>query len=198
MSDAAHPSDLLMQQAYEQLQTGRFEEAVETFSTSLSLQPRTAQALRGRGLAYAQLQRWPLAVADFRAVHELAPEDLETWVDLATSMSMIHEQTYQAIEQFEQLLNAHPDCLRGQFELGMLHLRLGAIPKGRQHLQHALACRPSFEQRRQIESILGQQDKLDHKRFYRPDFEALHQQEMKQAADFGERLRSWWVRWRKK
>ena len=46
----------LMEQAYEQLTEGRFEEAVETFSASLAVQPKMAQALRGRGLARVQLK----------------------------------------------------------------------------------------------------------------------------------------------
>ena len=83
---------------------------------------------------------------------------------------------YQAIDVFEALLSRQPHCARAQLELGLLYLRLGAIPKGRQHLQQALASRPTLEQRRLIESVLREQARLDRQRVYRPDFEALHRE----------------------
>lgn len=198
MSDAAgQGSNTLMQQAYEQLAGGRFEEAVETFSAALAVDPDAAGAWRGRGLAHAQLKRWSLAAADFEAAAHRAPEESDHWIEWARSLAM-DDQVYPAIGVFETLLTQQPACLRGHLELGLLHLRLGAIPKGRQQLQQALACRPSLEQRRQIEAILAQQDTLDRKRFYRPDFEALHrEEEARRAVGFAARLRAWWTRWRR-
>lgn len=199
MSDAssAHAPTVLMQQAYEQLQEGRLEEAVETFSASLVVAPRHANALRGRGVAYLQLKRWDLAAADFEAVRSLAPDDLDSWVNLATSLSMQPENTYHAMTLFDELLSTHPDSLQGHWQVGLLHLRLGAIPKGRQHLQQALTCRPTLGQRRQIEAILHEQATLDRTRYYRPDFEALHQQEAQQSMGRWSRLRAWWTRGRR-
>ena len=188
---------VLMQQAYEQLQEGRIEEAVETFSASLVVAPHQANALRGRGLAYLQLKRWDLAAADFEAVRSLAPDDLDNWVNLATSLSMQPENMYHAMKVFDELLSTHPDSLQGHWQLGLLHLRLGAIPKGRQHLKQALTCRPTLGQRRQIEAILHEQAALDRKRYYRPDFEALHQHEVQQSMGRWSRLRSWWTRRRR-
>ncbi len=164
-----------MQQAYEQLTEGKFEEAVETFSAAVALEPQEGAGLRGRGLAYIELKQWALAAADFEAARTLVPGDADNWVDLGVSLAR-DDRIYPAIEVFETLLVQQPDCVRGHLELGLLHLRLGAIPKARQHLQDALAHRPTLAQRRLIESILREQDKMDHKRFYRPDFEALHQQ----------------------
>ncbi len=183
-----------MQHAYEQLTEGRFEEAVETFSASLVVGPREVPALRGRGLAYLQLQRWSLAAADFDAARQLAPDDSDNWVDFGVSLAMDH-QMYPAIEVFETLLSRQPDCVRGHLELGLLHLRLGAIPKGRQQLQQALACRPTREQRALVESTLREQARLDRKRFYRPDFEALRQQRQSRPSLLGpQRVLAWWKR----
>ncbi len=165
----------MMQQAREQLQDGRFEEAVETFSAALALRAREPEALRGRGLAHAQLQQWASAAADFSLAKDAAPEDPDNWIDWANSLAMDH-QTYQAIDAFEALLARQPDCLRAHLELGRLYLRLGTIPKARQHLQQALTCRPTGAQRQAITAILQEQDRLDRNRYYRPDFEALNRQ----------------------
>ena len=169
----------LMKQAYDQLQEGQFEEAVETFSASLAIDPREPKALRGRGLAYLQLKRWSSATTDFEAARTLTPDDPDNWVELGISLAM-DDQIYPAIDVLEKLLARQPKYARAHLELGLLHLRLGAIPKGRQQLQQALACRPTLAERRLIESVLREQDQLDRKRYYRPDFEALRRQRQEQ------------------
>ena len=182
MSDSApEAAKTLIEQAYGQLAEGRLEEAVETFSAAITLEPQEAAALRGRGVAQAHLKQWALAVKDFASARDVNPEQTDNWVDLGFCLGM-DNQAYPAIEVFDTLLTKHPDCVRGHLELGRLHLRLGAIPKGREQLQQALACRPTLEQRRLIESILSEQDTLDKKRYYRPDFEALHQQDQKRSS----------------
>ena len=188
MNDEPKPTSgtVLMQQAYEQLTEGKFEEAVETFSAAVALEPQEAAGLRGRGLAYVELKKWALAAADFEAARTLVPGDADNWVDLGVSLAR-DDRIYPAIEVFETLLVQQPDCVRGHLELGLLHLRLGAIPKARQNLQEALAHRPTLAQRRLIEAVLREQDKMDHKRFYRPDFEMLHQQRQ------GQRVSSSWI-----
>ena len=197
MSDASpEAAQTLMKQAYDQLTDGRFEEAVDTFSASIAVAPQEAQALRGRGLAYLQLKRWSLAAADFLAVRDLAPDDPDNWVDLGISLAM-DNKAYPAIDIFETLLTKQPECARAHLELGLLHLRLGAIPKGRQQLQQALACRPTLAQRQLIESTLREQAQLDRKRYYRPDFEALRAQRRAHASvGWMQRLRTWLTRLR--
>lgn len=186
-----------MQQAYDQLHDGRFEEAVETFSASLALDPRETHALRGRGLAHRQLKRWSLASADFEAARTLAPDDPDNWVELALNLAM-DNQIYPALDVFDTLLARQPHCARGYLELGLLHLRLGAIPKGRHELQQALSCRPTLAQRRLIESVLHEQDQLDRKRYYRPDFEALRRQRQEEGASshWLQGVRALWKRFR--
>ena len=175
-----------MEQAYAQLQEGQFEAAVETFSASLALGPRTSQALRGRAQAYGRLRRWSLAAADFEAARDLDPNDTDAWADWGISLAH-NQQIYPAIDAFDALLAKHPMCVRGHMELGKLYLQIGAIPKGCQQLQQALAYQPTLEQRHAIEALLHEQQKLDKKRAYRPDFEALHRAEQQTAPA--------WVRW---
>jgi len=193
-----HAAQTLMQQAYGQFAEGRFEEAVDTFTAALALAPQEPTALRGRGLARFQLKQWALAAADFDAAKTLAPDDADNWVDLGTSLAM-DDRVYPAIAVLEALLTKQPDCIRGHLELGLIHIRVGAIPQGRQHLQAALARRPSLEQRRLIQSILAEQDRLDRKRYYRPDFEALHrQQEAGGSPGLMAAIRQWFGRMRQR
>lgn len=172
MSEPSPAAETLRTQAFEQLQGGLLDEAVATFSSCLSLHPNDVGALRGRGVAYLQLKQWPLASADLRAAAERQPDDPENWVDLGFSLGM-ENQVYPAIEIFERVLTKHPHHVRGHFQLGLLYFRVAAIAKGREHMQAALAAKPSLAERRAIEAVLREQDRLDKQRYYRPDFEAL-------------------------
>lgn len=189
MSGAEPPLASLRAQAAAQLRDGQWEDAVETFSACLALDLQDAASLQGRAMARFQLQQWAEAIADFRAAKARHPDDLENWVGLGMSLAMDH-QVYPAIATFEELLAAHPDYVRGHLQLGLLYLQLGIIPKGRRQLEQALACRPSAPDRRLIESTLREQSKLDRKRYYRPDFDALARQRGQHPQAFT-RLRGW-------
>lgn len=170
--DQSSPRPSWVAEAFAQLTDGAFEGAIERFSQGLAAEPKQAAAYQGRALACVQLKRWSEAIADFATAKRLNPDDLENWLGLGMSLAMDH-QIYEAIDVFEKLLAAHPDYARGHLQLGVLYLQLCATAKGRQHLERALACRPSLAERRLIERVFKEQEALDRKRYYRPDFEAL-------------------------
>ena len=137
-----------------------------------SIEPDAAQAFRGRALALVQLKRWQAAAQDFSKARELDPDTLDNWVGLGLSLAS-EGQVYRAIAVFDDLLAKHPRYVRGHIQAGLLYYRICATAKGRRHLETALACRPSLEERRLIERILREQAALDQRRYYRPDFDAL-------------------------
>ncbi len=53
------------------------EPAISNFSKALSLHPRSLKALQGRGDAYAMSGRYDEALADYRALIDLEPDDIE-------------------------------------------------------------------------------------------------------------------------
>ncbi len=178
----------MIEQAYGQLKEGYFEDAVEAFSDCLLLEPAEAKAYYGRGMANFQLKRWESAVPDFRRAKELNPEDPEHWVALAMSLAASNK-IYDAIEVFETLLAKQPKYVRGHIQLAELYYRLGVITKGHRQLDIASASRPSLDQRRLIEQMRKEQAALDKKRYYKPDFEALRQQNRADSFGFLKRIK---------
>jgi|SRR5215471_19831701 len=166
----------LLNQANAHLKEGQFERAIEEFTECLSSKPHEVSALRGRGIAQFQLKKWNEAISDFSKARDLDPADLESWVSLGMSLAM-DLKIYPAIDVLETLLEKHPDYARGHLQLGLLYFRLCVIAKGRHHMERALASRPTLVERRIIEKVLKEQNQLDKRRFYRPDFEALRQGE---------------------
>jgi tetratricopeptide (TPR) repeat protein len=161
-----------LDRAYALLRQGLFDEAIDGLNACLSSEPDNVSALRGRGVAYFQMRKWGAAAADFSRVRDLDPEDLEGWVALGASLAM-DLKVYPAIEVLETLVEKHPTFVRGRIQLGQLYFRLCVTAKGRLHMEAALASRPTLAERKIIEKTLEEQKKLDKKRYYRPDFEAL-------------------------
>ncbi len=162
----------MIEQAYDRLREGYFEEAVERFSECVLLEPAQPRAYQGRALSYFQLKRWPLSASDFLKAKELDPGDPENWIGAAMCLAM-ENKIYEAIRIFEELLSRQPQCVRAHIQLGQLYYRLGVIAKGHAQMDLALTSRLSPEERREIERLKGEQLALDKRRYYRPDFEAL-------------------------
>jgi tetratricopeptide (TPR) repeat protein len=146
----------MLEQAFEELQTGSYKAAVGTFTACLALSPHEANAFRGRGTTHFETKNWGAAQADFHRAKELNPEDPENWIGLGLSLAM-DLQIYPAIEVMQELLRQQPDYLRAHLMLGLLHLRHGADQKGRDYLQKALALSPSLQEKQFIESQLNRQ-----------------------------------------
>lgn len=165
----------MIEQACGRLRQGYFEEAIERFSECLLLEPAEPRAYAGRAMSYFQLQKWPLATSDFLKARELDADNAENWIGLAMSLAMDHK-IYEAIGVFEALLSDRPQHVRAHIQLAQLYYRLGVIAKGHKQLDVALASRPSLSERRMIEELKKEQLTLDKRRYYKPDFEALRQQ----------------------
>ena len=56
------------------LAAGQLDRGIEAFHTALQIDPRSAQAYCGLGLAHQKLEHWEEAAAAFRATEQLAPE----------------------------------------------------------------------------------------------------------------------------
>lgn len=159
-------------QGFEFLQAGQFDDAIDAFTTCLAVYPETAKAFLGRAIARFQIKDWKLSEQDFRRANALNVQEPEGRVGLGVSLAM-QNKIYPALDVFEALLTDFPDFVRGYIQLGMMQIKLGAISKGREYLNQALTHRPSLAERQFIESVLKEQQTLDAKRHYRPDFEAL-------------------------
>ncbi len=162
----------MLAQAASQLQSGSFEDAIEGFTACLLVSTDDPSAFRGRAMARFQMKDWKGAEADFRQAKKLEPGEPENALGVAMSLAMRHE-IYPAISEFEALLKNNPKFVRGQIQLGLLQIKVGAITKGKEILQAALNQRPTLAERRMIEAALKEQADLDKNRYYRPDFEAL-------------------------
>lgn len=180
----------MIDQAYERLMGGYFEDAVKAFSDRLSLEPEEARIYHGRGAAYFQLKKWKLAIADFEKAMQLDYEEPSSWMGLAMSLVM-DSKIYEAIDVYEKLLARKPRFIRARIQLALLYYRLGIIGKGHHQLDIALDFGPTFNERKRIEDLKNEQLALDKKRYYRPDFQALREQNQAGSFSFLKEFTKW-------
>ncbi|HVO33142.1 MAG TPA: tetratricopeptide repeat protein [Elusimicrobiota bacterium] len=173
MESSGKAAEAMLDQAIRQLQDGSFENAIKGFTACLLVSPDHAAAFRGRATARFQLKDWTGAAADFLRAKELNPDDPENWLGYGMSLAL-QLQIYPAIGVLDSLIARWPTFVRGHIQLGLLHIKLGAITKGKRALEEALKHEPNLQERRLIETTLNEQSKLDKGRYYRPDFEDLH------------------------
>jgi tetratricopeptide (TPR) repeat protein len=162
----------LLSQAEDQLKKGYLKEAQEGFSKVLEKSPELVPALVCRAIASFKLKQWEKAEADFVKAKGLDGSDTEAWLGLGMSLAM-QEKVQAALGVLEDMLLLHPGFVRGRIQTAGLYYKLCLTTKGKAHLNAALEGYPSPEERHAIEAILSEQSKLDQKRIYRPDFEAL-------------------------
>jgi len=89
---------------------------------------------------------------------------------------VMDSKIYEAIDVYETLLALKPRFIRARIQLALLYYRLGIISKGHYQLDLALDFGPSLKERKRIADLKNEQLALDKKRYYRPDFQALREQ----------------------
>lgn len=162
----------MLEQAFKQLSEGSAEGAAEAFSSVVLAFPDEPAAYRGRAVANFQRKAWKEAKSDFERAKHLEPSEPENWLGYGMSLAMQLE-VYPALKVLEEMTQQFPTFVRGFVQLANVQFKLGAISKGKEILRHALTLRPTRAERSQIEATLNEQEKLDARRYYRPDFEAL-------------------------
>ena len=171
--DSPQALSALREKAQDFLKRSYLKEAQEAFDAVLELDPDSVVDLVCRGMASIKLKQWKKAEADFLKAKTLDPADQEAWLGLAVSTASL-QRIPEAMEIFEAMLAMHPGFVRGHIQAARFYYQLVAVNKGKEHLDAALAGRPSPEQRREVEAIRLEQAELDKKRMYRPDFAALN------------------------
>jgi tetratricopeptide (TPR) repeat protein len=174
MAVLPQPADqeALMQQIRMHFKEGHLKQAHKALDLALAAEPGSVPLLMLRALAQSRQSLWEPAQADFAAARAAAPDDPEAWLGEALCLAA-RNMVYPAMELFEGMASRFPDFVRGHIQAARFYYKLVVLPKGKAHLDAALAADPSSDERREIEAVLVEQSRLDKKRYHRPDFEGM-------------------------
>lgn len=165
-------TEALMHQIQAHFAAGHLQRAQEALTLALRAEPASVAFLMLRALAQSRQGLWEAAQVDFSAARALDPDDSEAWLGEALCLAARNE-VYPAMGLFEGMTERFPDFVRGHIQAARFYFKLVVLPKGRAHLEAAVAADPNQAQRREIEAMLKEQARLDQKRYHRPDFESL-------------------------
>jgi tetratricopeptide (TPR) repeat protein/DNA-binding winged helix-turn-helix (wHTH) protein len=138
---------------------GQYELASGDFSKAVELDSGSADAYRGRALAYKNLNKTVEAEKDYRRAIELDPKD---WHGTSALASLYMEQVryHEAIQQYELARAVRPDNSELLYSLGAVYVADGQYDRAVAAFRKALALSPSSEAYQNLGTAL-----LDEKHF---------------------------------
>ncbi len=137
------PPEVLVARGRSLIQVGDWPRAIEAFRSALARDPRNVDALYGLGLTYGVRKAYENAIAVYREMQRLAPDDERSYVNLAQLYAQLSEFP-EEIAQYERLLRLRPDRADARFLLGNAYLKVGRYADGIAAFRRTLALRPSF------------------------------------------------------
>ena len=96
-----------------QMDLASFEEAIESLTRVLDLEPKHWTARLNLARCYEKLNRWPSATAEFRKALELEPDRPEAMVGYGICLLHLSKPA-EALKQFEAALEMHPEDAAAQ------------------------------------------------------------------------------------
>lgn len=122
---------------------GQFQEAVRAYRQALEINPESAQAHYGLGLALAQLQKYPEAVDSFRAAVRFEPEWATAYKDLGVAYLKVKNWP-QAAQAFRSSLQYQPEDPEAHYNLGVALGKLGRHQEALKAFKEALRLKPNY------------------------------------------------------
>jgi len=142
-ADASVESELAFHRGVVAYGEGRYAEAREQFERVLEEEPRDPAAIHYLGLIAQETGDAEQAVRHFRRAADLAPEDLDLRVDLASALLEVG-RPQEAQEVLVRILEENADHPHAQLYAGIAAYRLGDYSTARSRLERAEALDPDL------------------------------------------------------
>ncbi len=122
---------------------GRFQEAVEKFSSLIEIAPGNADAYKNRGVCYMKQEKYDLAIADFEKAKELFPELKGLYSNLG--VAWYYKKEYEkAVKNYDIEIEMAPDSYIAHFNRALCLSELKRDKDAIDALNRTLALKPGF------------------------------------------------------
>lgn len=119
----------------------KHDEAIDAFTTAITVTPDKPESYRNRGVAYIRLDKTEQAISDLQKALELEPDHINTLTNLGL-VQMQADKSEEAIATFEKILQLDPKNTDAISQLGILYDKTGQTEKAMQSYKDALAEDP--------------------------------------------------------
>jgi tetratricopeptide (TPR) repeat protein len=124
---------------------GSFSDAIDAFDRCISINPKSARAKDGLGMAYAQLGRTEDAIRSFQsaiaAQTVTGDKDPQPLIDLGILL-VKQNQAEEGLTYLQQAVARAPNEASAHEQLGRAYLQLGQLDNSQQQLEAAVALEP--------------------------------------------------------
>ncbi|NOX19272.1 MAG: tetratricopeptide repeat protein, partial [Chlorobi bacterium] len=105
-------------QALNQMQSGRFGEAIDLLNKYIAQNAQKADGYNLRGLCYEKRTQYAKAVLDFRRAHKIEPDNIEIKKNLDRTLTVWHALLRKRIEGFKREIAIDPSNPFNYLEIG--------------------------------------------------------------------------------
>lgn len=133
----------LLNQGREQLESKRYDKAIESFSKALAQKPEMILAYHGLTMAYLRLGDLPKAQETANKAVAVNPNDANAHLALA-QVSLAQRQPSAAIESYKKVTQLAPDFSNGFYDLGTAYLQVGKSEEAATALKESIRLNPNW------------------------------------------------------
>ena len=119
--------------------------ALQYYNGALKLNPRSEEALYGRGLYYQDHDDLDKAIQDYTSIVQMNPKNAHAHFNLG----YIHYNNLkvydQAIKHYNDAIAANPDYVEAYYNRGLCYEAVGNIAAAKEDYDKAISYRPNYE-----------------------------------------------------
>jgi Flp pilus assembly protein TadD len=127
--------------AYDSL--GRYQEAIESSTQAVRINPDYAQARYNLGLAYSRVGRWQDAVEPYKQAIRIRPDYTRAYNNLGVAYDNLGRRQ-DAIEAYKQTIRIDSDYAEAYLNLGVAYYRDGRYKDAVEPYKQAIKIKPDF------------------------------------------------------
>lgn len=120
--------DAMKQEALQEMNVGRFGEAIDLLNRYISAHPQQADGYNLRGVCYEKRQQFENSVYDYRSARKLEPNNKEINANLARATSTWYSLLYNDIEGYKREIAINPNNPENYLSIGKAYKNLGQWP----------------------------------------------------------------------
>ncbi len=120
--------EVMKREAQQEMQVGRFGEAIDLLNRYISANPQQAEGYNLRGLCYEKRQQFEFAVYDYRSARKLEPNNKEINSNLARATDTWYSLLYNDIEGYKREIAINPKVPDNYLAIGKAYKNLGQWP----------------------------------------------------------------------
>jgi tetratricopeptide (TPR) repeat protein len=119
--------------------------ALQYYNGALKLNPRSEEALYGRGLYYQEHNDLDKAIQDYTTIVQINPKNAHAHFNLGYIHYNDLKVYDQAIKHYNDALAADPDYVEAYYNRGLCYEAVGNITAAREDYDKAISYRPNYD-----------------------------------------------------